>query len=246
MNLLREKTNMNSKNLITLSDPHSMVSESYKMFRTNLSYLNIDQEKKVILFTSTTSEEGKTTSIANTAISFAQAGKKVLLIECDLRKARVHELFRLPQEPGLTNMLVDKKGLSEVIQIKSEISNLHILTSGPLPPNPSEMLSSHLFEKLILEARADYDMILIDAPPVLSVTDAAIISKVVDGVVLIIAYKETKKEAAKKAQKTLNKVNAHILGVLMTKAEIKKNSSYYYYYGNDKKKKKKSIKQMKS
>ncbi len=230
---------MNSKNLITLNEPHSLVSESYKMFRTNLNYVNIDQENKVVLFTSTTSEEGKTTSIANTAISIAQTGKKVLLVECDLRKARVHEVFNMAQAPGLTNLLADKKVLSEVVKPLKDLQNLHILTSGPLPPDPSEMLSSHTFEMLIEGAKAEYDTILIDAPPVLTVTDAAILSKLVDGVILIVAMKETKKEAAKKAKKALEQVGANILGVLITKAEINKKSAYYYYYGSGKKKKRK-------
>lgn len=234
---------MNSKSLITLNEPQSMVTESYKMFRTNLNYKNIDQENKVILFTSTSSEEGKTTSIANTAISIAQTGKKVLLIECDLRKARIHELFNLPQGPGLTNLLADKKVLADVVQPMKDILNLHILTSGPLPPDPSEMLSSRTFEKIVEGAKAEYDMILIDAPPVLSVTDAAILSKLVDGVILIVAMKETKKEAVKKARKALLQVGANILGVLITKAEMKK-SSYYYYYGVDKKKKRNLTKRL--
>lgn len=232
---------MINKNLITLNEPQSLVSERYKMFRTNLNYMSIDKENKVILFTSTTSEEGKTTSIANTAISLAIEGKKVLLIECDLRKARLHDFFGLSQSPGLTNLLANKKPLSEVVQTIEDLNNLHILTSGPLPPDPSEMLSSQAFQKVIEEARQEYDMILIDAPPVLSVTDATILCKVVDGVVLVIAMKETKKDAAKQAKKALDKVNANILGVLLTKSKLSKKSSYYYYYSEDKKKNMKGL-----
>lgn len=238
---------MRSKSLITLHEPHSMITESYKMFRTNLNYTNIDQENKVIIFTSTATEEGKSTSISNTAISLSKAGKKVLLIECDLRKARLHDLFGIPQVPGLTNALVDKKSFDEVVQVLFDDTNLHIVTSGPLPPDPAEMLGSHAFENFIKNARELYDVVLIDAPPVLSVTDAAVMCKVADGVVLIVAAKETKKEAAKQAKKVLEKVNANILGILLTKAEMKKGNGYYYYYGNDKKKKsKKKIKEVKN
>ncbi len=219
---------MKSHCLTTLSDPLSSISESYKMFRTNLDFMNIDKENRVILFTSAVSEEGKSTSIANTAISFSMTGRKVLLVEGDLRKSRVHSLFNILQIPGLTNALAHKKALSEVVQPVVNLDNLHILTSGPLPPDPAELLATHAFEKLIEEARCTYEMIFIDAPPVLSVADATVLSRVVDGVVLVIAANQTKKEEAKQAKKALEKVGANIIGALMTKAETKKRGAYYY------------------
>ncbi len=228
---------MRSQSLITLNEPMSLVSESYKMFRTNLNYMNIDQENRVLLFTSSMTEEGKTTSISNAAVSFALEGKKVLLMECDLRKARIHEVFNLPQFPGLTNLLSEKKPLQSFVKVLDELPNLHVLVSGPLPPDPAEMLGSRAFEKLIDDARKVYDMILIDAPPVLAVTDAAVLSRLADGVVLVLAAKETKKEAARKVKQALEKVGANILGVLLTKTIINKDNSYYYYYGNKENKK---------
>lgn len=228
---------MRSQSLITLNEPMSLVSESYKMFRTNLNYMNIDQENRVLLFTSSMTEEGKTTSISNAAVSFALEGKKVLLMECDLRKARIHEVFNLPQFPGLTNLLSEKKALQSVVKVLDELPNLHVLVSGPLPPDPAEMLGSRAFEKLIDDARKIYDMILIDAPPVLAVTDAAVLSRLADGVVLVLAAKETKKEAARKVKQALEKVGANILGVLLTKTIINKDNGYYYYYGNKENKK---------
>lgn len=220
---------MRTKDLITINEPHSMVSESYKMFRTNLKYLNIDKGNKVILFTSASAEEGKTTSISNAAICFAQEGKKVLLLECDLRRARVHTLFDIPQSPGLSNVLADKQPLKEAVRGIEEVPGLHILTGGVLPPNPAELLASHALETLIEEAREVYDLILIDAPPVLAVTDALVLNRLVDGTVLVLAAKETKKDAAKHAKKSLDKVGAHIMGVLLTKCEAKRHRSYYYY-----------------
>lgn len=228
---------MRSQSLITLNEPMSLVSESYKMFRTNLNYMNIDQENRVLLFTSSMTEEGKTTSISNAAVSFALEGKKVLLVECDLRKARIHEVFNLPQFPGLTNLLSEKKALQSVVKVLDELPNLHVLVSGPLPPDPAEMLGSRAFEKLIEDARNVYDMILIDAPPVLAVTDAAVLSRLADGVVMVLAAKETKKEAARKVKQALEKVGANILGVLLTKTVINKDNGYYYYYGNKENKK---------
>lgn len=222
---------MRSLSLITLNDPHSMEAESYKMFRTNLSYMNIDKENKVILFTSSSSEEGKTTSICNTAVSFAQGGKKVLLIECDLRKARIHTIFDVPQIPGLTNILAEKKRLAEIVTPLEELTNLHILPAGNLPPDPAETLASRAMENLIEQARNEYDVVLIDAPPVLAVTDASILCKAADGVILIVASKECKKTDAKQAHKALEKVGARILGVLLTKAEVR-SKSHDYYYGN--------------
>ncbi len=222
---------MERLSLIALNEPHSMVAESYKMFRTNLSYSNIDKENKVIMFTSSSSEEGKTTSICNTAVSFAQGGKKVLLIEGDLRKSRVHSLFNIPLVPGLTNVLTSKTPLKDVVTAVESLPNLHVLPGGNLPPDPAETLASHALEKLVAQARIDYDVVLIDAPPVLVVTDASIMCKIADGVILIVASEESKKSDARQARKALDKVGARILGVLLTKAEVK-SKGHDYYYGN--------------
>lgn len=226
-----------SKSLIAINEPHSMATESYKMFRTNLHYMNVDTKNQVLLFTSSFTEEGKTTTVANTAITYAQADQKVLVIECDLRKARLHELFALQMTPGLTNCLADNTALEKSVQIIEELPNLHVLTSGALPPNPAEVLSSQKMKALIEKAREQYDIVILDTPPVLSVTDAIVLTPYVDGVVICVATHVTKTEELKKAKKALNQVGAKVLGVLMTKAEVK-NKKYYAYYGQDKKKKK--------
>lgn len=222
---------MRSQSLITLNEPHSMVAESYKMFRTNLSYMNVDKDNKVILFTSSTTEEGKTTSISNAAVSLAQSGKKVLLVECDLRKARIHTVFDIPQTPGLTNVLAEKKPLSGVVTALEELPNLHVLTSGVLPPDPAETLNTQALATLIEQARNSYDVILLDAPPVLAVTDALILCKQADGVILIVASGESKKDDARKAKKALEKVGAKIMGAVLTKVQVS-SKAHYYYYGN--------------
>lgn len=220
---------MKKSSLITLSNPYGSVAESYKMFRTNLNYLNIRGENKVLLFTSTQSEEGKINSIANTAISFAQSGKRVLLIDCDLRKSCLHEIFSCSLTPGISDFLTENKNMTQVLQKVSELHNLHLLASGTLLPDPSILLATIEFENIIKALRKEYDIILINTPPVLSASDAAIISKVVDGVILVVAKKETKKDAVLMAKDVLQKVGANVLGVLMTKAVGKASSNYYNY-----------------
>ena len=233
----KNKRYIGSKSLIVHNEPLSLVTESYKMFRSNLSYMNFDHDRKVLLFTSSQSEEGKTTTVANTALSFAKTGLKTLVIEGDLRRARLHEMFGVEQQPGLTNVLVDKKPISSVLKNIEGEENLHILTAGPLSPAPTELLASSAIHVLFEELRNEYDMIIIDAPPILNVTDAAILSRVVDGVVLVVASKETKREAALAAKRALEKVNAPILGSVMTKVKNNKKRESYYYYRSDTKRK---------
>lgn len=215
-------------NLITQMNAGSSVVESYKMFRTNLEYTGIDKDKRVVMFTSASSEEGKTTSICNLGISFAQSGKKTLIVECDLRKARVHDAFEIPKDPGLTTILAQKAVFNDVVNSVESIPNLDIITAGPLPPSPAELLGSESFASFIEGAKNVYDLILIDAPPVLVVTDALIINKIVDGVVLIVASNETKKSTLKKALKNLEQVEAPLAGILITKADM--SSGKYYDY----------------
>lgn len=219
---------MDRLSLIAMNEPHSIVAESYKMLRTNLHYMNVDNACRVMIFTSSLSGEGKTTSILNTAITFAQADKRVLVVDCDLRKANVHTLCNLNQSPGLTHYLADSMPVERLIQRIEGVENLHVITSGILPPNPAEILSTKKMEQLISSFRVDYDYIFIDSPPVLAVVDALVISKYADGVVLIAAVHETKVDALIRAKKMFEKVETKIVGVLMTKAG-NKNKKYLYY-----------------
>ncbi|MDF1617521.1 CpsD/CapB family tyrosine-protein kinase [Petrocella sp. FN5] len=237
---------MISKDLISVNEPESLAAESYKMFRSNLKYMKVDSEKKVVMFTSSVSEEGKTTSISNIATSFALDGKKTLLIECDLRRARVHSVFGINQSPGITNMLSEKTTLEDAVHQIKEVPLLDVLTAGPLPPSPAELLGSKALEEIVLEARSKYDMILIDAPPVLSVTDAVVLNRMVDGVVLVIAANETKKSTVHKAIAAFKKIDANMLGILISKVDMKRNDYYDYYkkgytYTHEKPKKSKPV-----
>ncbi len=227
---------MRSKDIITLNDPKSLTAESYKMFRSNLHYMNVDADKQVIMFTSSISGEGKTTSIANIAVSFAQDGIKTLLIECDLRRARVHTVFDIPQLPGLTNVLTNDNCLDDAISTIDEEPLLDVLPAGPLPPSPAELLGSKALEKIIEEAKGKYDKIFIDAPPVLSVTDCVVLNRLVDGVVLVVAANDTHKKVIGKSLDLLRKVDANLLGILISKMDFKRNSyyDYGYTYGQDK------------
>lgn len=236
---LGEKGDKNTRNqrLVTLFDPMSYVSESYKMFRTNLGYTNVDKQNQVILCTSSLPSEGKTTSVANLGISFAKEGKKVLIIECDLRRASVHEIFNLSQTPGLTSILAGTSTFEKTVQKMVGLKNLDVLTSDVLPPSPSDLLGAKSFQTLIDHVCNLYDVVLLDAPPILLVSDAIILSRYADGVILIVALKESKKENVMNSVKALNQVSANILGVLLTKDKVANNEYKYSYNSNDKTKK---------
>lgn len=225
---------MNNNGLIVIKEPNSYISECYKMFRTNLNYINIDDKYKVFMATSAVMGEGKSTSICNLAISLAQDGKKVLLIDCDLRCPMIHTIFQLNQKPGLTDLLSRNMGLIEVIQQPVGIIGLDILCAGFKPPAPAELIGSDRFKNAIDLAKPMYDIILIDAPPVLFVSDASILSQLVDGVILVVSANKTKKRSIVNAKKALDKVGANLIGVAITKMTIKQKGKYYGV-GNKKK-----------
>lgn len=207
---------MRSNGLITLKEPNSYISERYKMLRTNLNAKDF-QDKKTLLITSASQDEGKATAVCNLAVTIAQTGKKVLLIEGDLRHPKIHDLLNVSQESGLTEVLENKKTLSDMIKESPSCKGLYILTSGELTHSPSELLASDQFANLIEEAKSKYDFIIVDAPPVNLYTDAAVLSRLMDGVLLVVVSNKTKKDAIVSAKKALEKVDANILGVAMLK-----------------------------
>lgn len=222
---------MKASSLETTNNPTSFITESYKLLRTNLNFKNINNKFQVILFTSAGKQEGKSTTICNLAVTFSQSGKRVLLIDADLRLPKVNFIFEINKiRPGLSNLLVEGLALDSVIQKKEGLEKLEILIAGNKKVSPTELLNSDAFGDLIMACRHDYDIILIDAPPVLSFADASIVLKVVDGVILVVAANETKKSMLIEAKKNLDKVDANIVGVVLTKVKIKKNSNYYRYY----------------
>ncbi len=218
------------RHLITKLNPKSPISEQYRTIRTNLQFSSIDDEMKKILVTSSAPAEGKSSTVANLAIVFAQQGKKVLLVDGDMRKPTVHYTFRVDNRRGLSSVLVGETTLEDSIN-KTDIPELDILTCGPIPPNPSELLGSKAMQRVVDRACEYYDMILFDTPPVLAVTDAQILANVCDGSILVLRSKQTDYEAAQKARDLLQPAKAKLLGAVLNDREMKKGSDYHYYYG---------------
>ncbi len=216
--------------LIVEKEPNSVASESYKKLRTNIIFASIDKVIKRILITSSIQGEGKSTTAANLALSFPQKEEKVLLIDCDLRKPTIHKNFKVSNIKGLTDVLIDRNILDETINKYSE--NLHILTTGTKVVNHSEIFSSLTLDSLLEELDKDYDRIIIDSPPVLAVTDAQVLSKKVDGSLLVILANKTKKSLIKNDKDLLTKVNSNILGAILNGEEMN-SKEYYNYYQNE-------------
>ncbi|MTW88008.1 polysaccharide biosynthesis tyrosine autokinase [Virgibacillus dakarensis] len=226
-----QSKNSKIRHLITKQNPKSPISEQFRTIRTNLQFASVDEELKTILLTSSGPSEGKSSSIANLAVVYAQQGKKVLLVDADLRKPTVHYTFRLDNLTGLSNYLVGETALAETIS-ETNVENLDVISCGPIPPNPSELLGSKKMERFIQEAGMSYDVILFDTPPVLAVTDAQILANLCNGSLLVIRSKQTEFDAAKKAVEVLQAAKAKFLGTILNDRE-KKEANYYYYYGTN-------------
>ncbi|OCT11020.1 capsular biosynthesis protein [Paenibacillus pectinilyticus] len=235
---MRTLTNKTSKadkavshQLITDIRPKSQVSEAYRTLRTNIQFSSIDHMMKTVLITSAQPAEGKSTTAANLSVAYAQEGKKVLLIDADLRKPTIHHYFAKSNRYGLTSTLANQTEIEEVI-FKTTVENLFIITSGPIPPNPSELLMSQKMTALLADMATQFDMIIIDSPPTLAVADAQILATKCDGVVMVISEGKVKRDVARKAIENLERVQAKILGVVLNNKRHKKSDvSYNYYYG---------------
>lgn len=217
-----------SPDLVTIHHPRSPIAEAYRILRTNLEFSGLDRPLRILLVTSPGAEEGKSTVLANLGVVIAQAGKKVILADCDLRRPSLHELFGLPGNIGLTNMVVDEEAMKNPPLLETGIENLFLLPSGPLPPNPAEVLASRKMEEILKRLTSEADMVLLDAPPVISVTDALILASRSDGVILVVRAGHTRREIARKAKELLEKVNARILGSVLTDAPLDMRLQRYY------------------
>ncbi|TYP52418.1 capsular exopolysaccharide synthesis family protein [Thermosediminibacter litoriperuensis] len=226
--------------LFIMTDPKSIVSEAFRVLRTNLHFSGIDRPLRKVMITSSIPGEGKSTIVSNLAVCIANTGSKVLLVDADLRRPQIYKFFLLENYKGLSNLLAEDLPLDTVVNT-TKVENLHVITSGPVPPNPAEVLGSAKMKKFLDEVASVYDMVLIDAPPVNSVADASILSALVDGVILVVEESSTEREAAIAAKQQLEKVNARILGVVLNKVKQKDGGYYYYYYyyGEDNKRVKK-------
>lgn len=219
----------NERRLITIEEPMSPISEAYRVLRTNIQFSAIDQAMQVITVTSAQPREGKTTTISNLAVAYAQDGKRVMLIDADLRKPTLHRVFARTNRKGLTNVLANISTLEDEMQA-TDVDQLFLLTSGPMPPNPAEILATKRMGMLLDELRQQFDVILIDTPPALALTDAQVIASRSDGVLLVVSSWKTKRDLIRKCKANLEYVNANLLGVVLNNQNRREAESYYYYY----------------
>ena len=216
--------------LITSANPRSIVSEQYRTLRTNINFSMPDKDLKTLLITSANSGEGKSTTAANIAIVFAQEGKRVLLVDADMRRPTMHYTFHKTNSTGFSNILTRKWGLGDVVE-KTEIEGLDLVTCGPIPPNPAELLGSKTMDALLEQFVALYDLVIFDAPPLLSVADAQILSHKCDGTILVLNAGSTEKGSAQKAKEVLLSSKATILGTLLNNFVLEKDHYYFRAYG---------------
>jgi polysaccharide biosynthesis transport protein len=215
--------------LISHFKPRSPISESFRSLRTNLELSEVDKTAMSLVVTSAGASEGKSTVISNLAIAYAQFGMKVLLVDGDMRKPTIHKMFSTPKKPGLANMITKRSKLDESI-FKTEIDNLYVMPAGSLPPNPSELLGSKAMKELFTQLRKQFDKIFFDAPPLMAVTDAALLGSMTDGVLLVTRAGEAQKEVVVHLQQEMKNTKINIAGTVLNDVNPKNTSSGYYYY----------------
>ena len=216
------------ESLITIVNPRSPASEAYRTLRTNLEFSSLDKPIRTMVVTSPGPEEGKSTTLANLAITIAQGGNRVILVDCDLRRPSQHTIFGVSNGVGLTTMVVDDRAMKEPPLQDTGVPNFWLLPSGPLPPNPSELLGSRRMEEIIATLLEQADMILFDVPPIIAVTDAAVLASKVDGVMLVFKAGGTKREHAQQAKALLDKVNARLIGSVLNNVAFDVSLHRYY------------------
>jgi succinoglycan biosynthesis transport protein ExoP len=237
-----EKETTHPVELVTHRHPKSILSEAYRNIRTSILLSFSEKPPKRIAITSPNPVEGKTTTVINTAIALSQTGALVVIIDTDMRRPRIHHIFNGEDGAGLSNFLSGNAPLDLIVK-KTEVPNLYYIPSGPIPPNPSELLSSNLFKAMMGSLEKKFDHILLDSPPVLGFADSLILSTAVDGVVLVVLGGKTAKETLQRAKEVLYQVNAKILGVVINRVGLQRGNygyyyyRYHYYYGKEGKKK---------
>jgi len=218
---------MPNVNLITLTDPRTAAAEAFRSLRTNLMFSSVENPLHTLLLTSTAQSDDKSITLANLAVTFAQSGNKTILVDSDLRKPSQHEIWGIPNDRGLTTMMIEDGAMSTPPLVDTEITGLQVLPSGPLPPNPADILSSQRMSALIgvLKARANY--VLFDAPPVLAATDAALLGAKLDGILLVIKAGRTRRDHTVRAREALERVHVRILGAVLSNAPKESVGSEY-------------------
>lgn len=244
MGLFRKAKNQDANTMetgvkmITVTDPTSVDTEQFNTIRTNIKFSNVDKDYKTLMVTSSNISEGKSTVSANIATTFAKQGLHTLLVDSDLRRPTVDATFGIDNPQGLSNYLSECNFDINSIIYKTSVKNLYVMPSGPIPPNPSELIGSKRMAELIKKLSDQLDLVIFDAPPVLSVTDAQIVSTNVDGTILVVRANKTEKAAVKEAVRLIKQVGGHIIGTILNDVEVK-GSGYYGYYGYSKGSKKK-------
>ena len=223
--------NQKQSHLALVEDSSSPVSEAYRTCRTAVQFIGIDQPHRVVSITSSTPGEGKTTTAANLAVSFARSGSKVIVVSCDFRRPRLHEFFGLDNRIGMTSVLLGQATLSKAIRPVEGEGDLRVLTSGPVPPNPAEILSLDRVRKLIDVLAANADIVIVDCPPVLPVTDTLLVSRLVDGMVVLAVAGKTKKHDLQRSIELLRQVDAPLFGTLVNKVPLSGAYAGGYGYG---------------
>lgn len=213
--------------LVTLADPRSAAAEAYRTLRTNLMFSSVEHPIHTLLVSSPAESEGKSTVLANLAVTFAQGGHKTILVDGDLRKPSQHEIWGVSNERGLTTMMLDDAALSSPPLLSTNVENLQILPAGPQPPNPADVLGSQRMSEIVglLKARASY--VLFDSPPVLAVTDATLLGSKLDGVLLVVRSGHTRRDHAARARQALERVHVRIVGAVLSNAPRENTGKYY-------------------
>jgi non-specific protein-tyrosine kinase len=213
--------------LVALSHPHSPAAEAFRSLRTNIQFSALDRKLRLLQVTSAGPQEGKSTVLANLAVTMAEAGLQVVIVDCDLRRPRLHELFGLEGSPGFSDTLVGGEERPLPLQQTSS-TGLRLLAAGTPPPNPSELLGSQRTARLLERLAEHVDIVLVDSPPVAAVTDAVVLAPRMDGVLLVVSSGQTRRDLARMAREQLDKVGARVLGVVLNNARM--DQSLYRYY----------------
>lgn len=228
------ETRLHGAKLITLAEPKGPIAEQFRTIQTNIGFMGIDHPIKTLAFTSANTSEGKSTVTDNVAIAWAQTGKRVLLIDADLRRPTLHPTFNVSNRQGLTSILTSNENsinVEDFVQA-SGVDNLDILTSGPIPPNPAQLLNSNRLQAFIDAVERQYDIVILDVPPLLAVSDTQALMRKLDGVVLVVKNGQTEKLAAKRAVELLRLSKTRILGYVMNDVGRDGDAGYGYGYGH--------------